>query len=246
MCQFNWLSLFKLEHEKRWGVSFNNPVGTELALNSVSTHVIPREVIKMNDRVLLIFEDTKNLKKLKKSLVDNNYLVFVCEIDLAKIRKSIKSVKPDLLVFYYQNTHAEIIKIVKNIQMTTPIPITIFSDESDNQLVSDTITNGATAFIVDGIESHRISYIIEAAKARFQKCQVLKTRLYRAESKENINSDVDKAKALLMKNKDMTAEEAYASLSNLAVRNKLRIEDLSKNLIMASELLYKEPYNLRN
>ncbi|MGK0271453.1 MAG: response regulator NasT [Cocleimonas sp.] len=191
----------------------------------------------MNDRVLLIFEETKSLKKLKKSLIQNDYLVFVCEINLRKIHASIKSVEPDLLVFYYKNAHSEITETVREIQAKTPIPIIIFSDECDNQIVSNTIINGASAFIIDGIESHRICYIIEAAKARFYKCQTLKRRLYRAESKLDMSNDVDKAKAIFMRNNNITAEEAYASLSKMASRNKLRIEDLSKILVSASKLL---------
>jgi len=94
----------------------------------------------MNDKVLLIFEDTKSLKKLKTSLLENNYEVFVCEINIGKIHESIKALEPDLLVFYYKKARSEITDIVKYIQSSTPIPITIFSDQSENSLVSDTIT----------------------------------------------------------------------------------------------------------
>lgn len=198
---------------------------------------IPREAIKMNDKVLLIFEDTKSLKKLKKSLIENDYKVSLCEINIGKIHQAIESIKPDVLVFYYKKARTEIIDIVKYIQSTTPTPITIFSDESDNKLVSDSITNGATAFIVDGIETHRIAYILDAAKARFNKCQTLKKRLDNAESKLDGGRDIDKAKEILMKSKNIAEYEADFLLKNMAMNNNMRIEDLSKNLITASVLL---------
>jgi len=191
----------------------------------------------MNDKVLLIFEDTKNLKKLKTSLLENKYAISICEINIPKIHQAIKNNKPDVLVFYYKKARPEITKIVKEIQASTPIPITVFSDESNNDLVSDTITNGATAFIVDGIESHRISHIIEAAKARFNKCQSLKKKLHNAESKLNGRRDTDRAKGILMKSKDLSEDEAYKLLRSMAMSNNMRIEDLAKSLVAASTLL---------
>lgn len=193
--------------------------------------------LKMNDIALLIFEDTKSLMKLKKSLIENDYNVFTCEINIGKIHESINNIKPDLLVFYYSKARSEIVDIVKYIQSTTPTPITIFSDESESSLVSDTITNGASAFIVDGIESHRIQFIIDAAKARFNKCQLLKKRLDKAELKLDGRKDIDRAKGILMSSKNIPEEEAYQLLRNMAMNNNMRIEDLSKNLITASLLL---------
>ena len=89
----------------------------------------------MNDRVLLIFEDTKSLKKLKNSLIGNDYQVFASEINIGKIHESINAIKPDVLVFYYKKAQPEIIEIVKYIQSTTPTPITVFSDESESSSV---------------------------------------------------------------------------------------------------------------
>ena len=191
----------------------------------------------MKDRILLIFEDTQSLKKLKKCLIENDYQVFVSEINIGKIHESINAINPDLLVFYYKKARTEIVEIVKYIQSTTPTPITIFSDESEISLVSDTITNGASVFIVGGLESHRIKYIIDAAKARFNKCQTLKKRLDSAEAKLDGRKDIDRAKSLLMNSKNIPEEEAYQLLTNMAMNNNMRVEDISKNLITASILL---------
>ena len=191
----------------------------------------------MNDKVLLIFEDTKNLKKLTTSLLENNYAISICEINIKKILQAIDHQKPDVLIFYYKEAHPEITKIVKTIQSSAPIPITIFSDTSDNTLVSDTIINGATAFIDDGIESHRISHIIDAAKARFQKCQTLKQKLHDAESKLSARKHTDRAKGILMESKNLSEDEAYKLLRSMAMNNNMRIEELAKSLVTASTIL---------
>ena len=183
----------------------------------------------MNNKVVLIFEDTKNLMKLKRSLIHNEYSVSLCEIDTDKIQKSIQHVKPNFLVFYYKTAHPEIADIVKHIQENTPLPIIIFSDESNTDLVSYTITMGASSFVVDGINTHRIRHIIEAARARFNKCQSLKNRLYNAESKFDGRSYTNRAKDILMRNKNMTDAEAYKLLKNMAKNRNIHIEDLSKN-----------------
>ena len=202
-----------------------------------TTYEIVREEIKMNDKVVLIFEDTKNLLKLKRSLIHNDYSVTLCEIETDKINKAIWRVKPDFLVFYYKQARPEIAGIAKSIQENTPLPIIIFSDESDTDLVSDTITMGASAFVVDGINTSRIKYIIEAARARFNKCQSLKNRLHKAESKFDSRSYTDRAKDILMRNKNMTEAEAYKLLKTMAENRNILIEELSKNLIEVSDLL---------
>ncbi len=194
--------------------------------------------VDREERALLIFEDTKNLKQLKKSLMGIDYRVFVCEINIAKITESINKIKPDLLVFYYQTVRSEVVDIVKQIQETTPTPITIFSDKSEHDIVSKAIKSGASAFVVDGIESHRIGSIIEAARARFKKCRTMKNKLSDAELKLVERDDIDRAISILMSNKKITGEEAYKLLHGMAINKNTNINEISKSLITATELLY--------
>lgn len=190
----------------------------------------------MNDKVLLIFESTKNTNNLKNSLIDNDYDVYESAIDIKSIHDTINKISPDSLVFYYKKARPEILEIVKYIQSSTPTPIIIFADESDSELVSATITNGASAFIVDGIETHRIPHIIDAAKARFNKCQLLKKKLDSVESKLDARKDIERAKGILMESKKISEDEAYNLLRSMAMNNNMRIEELSKNLITTSAL----------
>ena len=172
----------------------------------------------MNDKILLVFEDNENIEKLKTSLIENDFQVeSLSEINVGKVHPAINNFNPDAIVFYYKQARPEIADIAKYIQSTTPTPIIVFSDESETSLVSNTIDSGATAFIVDGIESHRIPPIIDAAKARFNKCQSLIKKLDTAETKLESRKDIDRAKGILMDSKKISEDEAYNLLRSMAM-----------------------------
>jgi len=191
----------------------------------------------MNQKILLASLKTEKVSTLEKNLLENDYKVSRSLATEDIIHESILVLKPDLVILYIEEAEDSLLKIIRLIQDNTPIPIIIFADHCENKLISEAINAGASSVVVDSIEKHRIRPIIEAATARFNKCQTMKVKLTNTEAKLIERRDIDRAKGILMSNKNINEDEAYKILRKMAMDKNQRIGDLAKSLILANELL---------
>jgi len=191
----------------------------------------------MNQKILLVSLETDNLSILENHLVEKTYKVSRCLLNDDKILESVLVLKPDLVIIYIEEPEVSLLKTIRFIQDITPIPIIVFADHCENTLIRDAINAGASSVVIDSIEKHRIRPIIEAATARFNKCQTMKVKLTDTETKLIERRDIDRAKGILMSSKNIDENNAYKLLRKMAMDKNQRIGELAKSLILAHQLL---------
>ena len=191
----------------------------------------------MYQDILLLCEKDKGNQQLEKFLSALGYEIKLCEPTNSQILDTFIVLKPCIVVIYLEKTDISILQTLRHIQDTHPSPIIVFTDACETQLVGDAVNAGASGFIIDGIEEHRIPAIIEAAIARFNKCQVIKKQLNDSKLKLKERRDIDKAKGILMQSKNVSEDEAYTLLRSMAMNKNLRIGELARSVISAAELL---------
>jgi len=96
---------------------------------------------------------------------------------------------------------------------------------------------GVSAYVVDGLQAGRIKSIMDVAVARFREFQALKTELEKTRNQLADRKILDEAKSLLMKQKNMTEEEAYHAIRKMAMDRSQRMVDVAKNIISVMNLL---------
>lgn len=191
----------------------------------------------MHQNVLFVSEDAPNSSELVRLLNEHGYSIHHSLLTQGNLDKTVATINPDFVIIHLISPEEMILELVRGIQKTRPTPIIIFADESNEAMASAFINAGASGYIVDGIEEHRLPSIIEVAKTRFNKCQSLMDKLSKTEQKLDERKDIDRAKGIIMRNKSVTEDEAYKMLRSLAMTNNKRIGELAKNIISAAELL---------
>lgn len=194
----------------------------------------------MNQKILFITSETEsgnnNAQRLKSYLIENNYHLSECDFIHHHIQESLLGLTPDLVIFHCTTASTQLLDSIRLIQKNTPKPLIIFTDHSSDNMIADSIIAGASAFIVDGIESHRIRPIIEAAIARFNKCQTMRHQLEQTTLRLDERRTIDRAKGILMKNKQMSEEEAYQFLRKKAMDKNQRIGQIAQMIIEMAEM----------
>ena len=148
----------------------------------------------MNLNILLIFKKDKEEHFLKNTLLDLGHNVKTISTDIdGLVLKEISDLKPNIVIIYEEEPQQSILTTLRSIQNKEPSPIIVFADFCNNSLIGDAVDAGATAFILDGIEEHRIPAIIDASIARFNKCQTIKKLLTDAELKLEEKTHIEKA-----------------------------------------------------
>ena len=110
-------------------------------------------------------------------------------------------------------------------------------DANDSALIEAAVQAGVSAYVVDGMQPHRLRPIIEVAIARFREFQALRDELQQTRNKLAERREIEKAKGILMKQKGMAEEEAYQALRKLAMDQGLKIGEVARQLISIAKLL---------
>jgi two-component system, response regulator / RNA-binding antiterminator len=87
------------------------------------------------------------------------------------------------------------------------------------------------------IPSERLTPVIDAAIARFEETKQLKEELSVANLKLEERKLVERAKGILMRQRNLDEEQAYAMLREMAMKRNMKLADLSNQLIEAAKML---------
>jgi response regulator NasT len=113
----------------------------------------------------------------------------------------------------------------------------MFVDRSEPGLADEAVRAGVAAYVVDGLQPGRIRSILEVAMSRFTLMQQLRTDLAKAQSDLAARRTIERAKGLLMKERQVAEEEAYAMLRKLAMNSGRSIAAVAADLLSIHGLL---------
>jgi response regulator NasT len=113
----------------------------------------------------------------------------------------------------------------------------MFADRSSPGLAEAAIEAGVAAYVVDGLSAGRVRGVVEVAMSRFALMQKLRADLVRARADLAARKDVERAKGLLMKERDLDEAQAYAVLRKLAMDSGRPIGTVAHELLTYAGVL---------
>ena len=119
----------------------------------------------------------------------------------------------------------------------TPIPVLVFVDSDPEKMARSAIRAGVTSFVVDGLVAARVPTLIEVTMERFKLSEALRSELLKSQEELAARKVIERAKGLLMDKKQLSEQEAYRSLRELAMRQSKPIKDVAETLLMYSDIL---------
>lgn len=85
----------------------------------------------------------------------------------------------DMVIIAQWRTDLSLLAVVQNLLMETPAPLVVFAEKGDASSAGAATLAGADAYVVNGLNQHRIGPILAAAAERFHSAQLLKRELGR-------------------------------------------------------------------
>jgi response regulator NasT len=119
----------------------------------------------------------------------------------------------------------------------TPRPVVMFASDGAPETIRAATRAGVSAYVVDGLDAGRIKAIVEAAVARFEDFQALRSQLAEANLRLSERKLVERAKGLLMKSRGLDEEAAYTALRKMAMDRKLKLADVAQRVVDAADFL---------
>jgi response regulator NasT len=149
----------------------------------------------------------------------------------------VADVRPDVVIIDMESPSRDTLESLRSVQSAIPRPMVMFSQDDNGEIIRRAVDAGVSAYIVDGIKAERVRPILEAAMARFEQYQALEAELHKTRDQLESRKKVDRAKGILMKERKLTEEEAYALLRKTAMAQNKKISEIAEVIISAVDLL---------
>lgn len=195
-------------------------------------------------RILIIDENAVRAAILEDGLREahgagaGNDAVVVHHIrDTVKLLPRIAAVDPDVILIGLENPSRDTLEQMFQVSRLARRPIAMFVDKSDSATVQAAVDAGVSAYIVDGLRKERVKPILDVTISRFHAFDRLQSELHEAKSALEDRKIIDQAKAILMKQRKLSEEDAYVLLRRAAMNQNRKIAELARSLVAAAALL---------
>ena len=188
-------------------------------------------------RKVLVVEEFDTDRVLENSLTEHGYQVATLKLQALELLTIVQNLQPDVVVLNLYSPTDSVLNIMLELNQYYPVPVIMFAEDQQTETINKVIKAGVSAYIVEGLEPRRIKAIIEVAIARFNEQKNLKDELQKTKTQLEERKLLDRAKAILIKSKGYSEDQAYPALRKLAMDRKVSIGEMAKNVISMAELL---------
>ena len=191
----------------------------------------------MTEKALLVQEKDADSSDLTDVLAAMNYRgIQVVKKHEDFVRHACRY-EPDIVLIDVRRPANALLNMIAKLVSQRPVPVVMFVEESSDNMISDVIKCGVSAYIVDGYQRNRVRGIIDVARARFDEKQELLKELDDAKSALGGRKLIERAKGIVMKQKNCDEDMAYQLIRKMAMDKNMRIVDIAKQLIELVDLM---------
>ena len=154
-----------------------------------------------------------------------------------EVARRIAEIAPDVVVIDLENPDRDRLEHFFTLSKALQKPVAMFVDKSDAAAIGAAVEAGVSAYVVDGLRKDRVKSILDMAVLRFNAYSRLRQELAEAKTALEDRKVIDRAKTILMKQRNLSEADAYALLRKAAMNQNRRLADLAQSLITAASLL---------
>ncbi|MBP4045794.1 ANTAR domain-containing response regulator [Chromobacterium violaceum] len=188
-------------------------------------------------RLLLVNDTDRPMRQLRDAFASAGYRVIAQADGAAELLRLAESQRPDVIIVDTESPTRDTLEQLALMDRAAPRPVVMFAGHGGLPAIQAAVRAGVTAYIVDHVSAERLAPIIDMARVKFEEDARLKRKLAEMEQRLADRKLIERAKGILMRRRQLDEEEAYALLRSQAMKSGLRLAELSRQLIHASELL---------
>jgi two-component system, response regulator / RNA-binding antiterminator len=144
---------------------------------------------------------------------------------------AVGALAPDVIIVSMARPDRDALDDLRRVGADNPRPIVMFVDRDDRAFMEAAIAAGVSSYNVVDTAFPDVKPIVMAAVAIFRKYQQLAEELSRARATLQERETINKAKALLMRQRNIDEPRAYRWLRRRAMNESRRIGDIAAELL---------------
>src|SRR5215470_9608840 len=188
-------------------------------------------------RILVVDQNVTRASILEEGLREAGYVNVAVVRDMQNLLRRIVDADPDVIFIDLENPNRDVLEQMFQVSRCVRRPIAMFVDHSDTDMIRAAVESGVGAYVVDGLRKERIQSILDTAVSRFNAFNQLRDELDRAKQELEERKIIERAKGILMRDRGLSEDAAYALLRKAAMNDNRRLADVAQSLITAARLL---------
>ena len=188
-------------------------------------------------RILVVDQNVTRASILEEGLREAGYTNVAIVRDMQNLLRRIVDAEPDVVFIDLENPNRDVLEQMFQVSRCVRRPIAMFVDHSDTEMIRAAVESGVSAYVVDGLRKERVKSILDTAVSRFNAFNQLRDELERARQELEERKIIERAKGILMRDRGLSEEAAYALLRKAAMNENRRVAEVAQSLVTASRLL---------
>lgn len=153
--------------------------------------------------------------------------------NLESVPAIVAATQPDMLILCFDAiTDVDLTPLIW-LKENNPIPVVVFAHQNTPNAVKSVVAAGVSTYIVDDVLPHRLPVILDLAFERFSQMQSVNSELEQTKKKLSERKLIERAKGIVMRQKNYTEEQAYMEIRNSAMNQGKTMADLAGRIIAA-------------
>lgn len=184
-------------------------------------------------RIVLIDTDIERARALEAKLSEAGFAEVIRIQDGPDMASAIDGVKPDLIIVDMALPDRDVlddIRIVSGAQ-----PVVMFAGGNDPSFAEEAIAAGVCSYNLSGVALDDVKPILASAIALFKRYHHVETELAAAKAQLEERRLLERAKALLMRDRKMTEPEAYRWLQRKAMNENRKLAQVVSDFVSQQE-----------
>jgi response regulator NasT len=194
-------------------------------------------------RILLADDDAARAGALTKVLSADASLTILRPRPGELLADAVVALAPDVVLVDMARPDRDALDGFRVVASNSPRPIVLFVDQDDPAFMEEAIGAGVSSYNVLGVPPPDVKPILRAAAALFRHHQIARSELRQAETRLREQETVNRAKAILIRDRRMAEPDAYRWLRTRAMASGRRIPDVAQDVV-AGEKQAKDPGRL--
>ncbi len=188
-------------------------------------------------RIFLVYSESERPQALEQMLCKMGYRVIGRAGEHEPFADQITDSNPDAVLLFLSSPDIHVFEQIKHINQRRPLPLALFSEDSDSEKIREAVRLGVASYVVNGFSLERVGPVLEAAIVRFGEFQALQDEL--AKTKKNLAERklIDRAKGLIMQQRRCSEPEAYRLVQKMAMDRQMQIAEVARQIVQVGDLL---------
>jgi response regulator NasT len=188
-------------------------------------------------RILVVDQNVTRASILEEGLREAGYLNVSVVRDMQNLMRRIVDADPDVIFIDLENPNRDVLEQMFQVSRCVRRPIAMFVDHSDADMIRAAVEAGVGAYVVDGLRKERVRAILDMAVSRFGVFEQLRDELDKARLELEERKVIERAKGILMRDRGLSEEAAYALLRKAAMNENRRLAEVAQSVVTAARLL---------